>query len=58
MEETNEKTERTPEEIEELTRQKQYTPRPMWQIVAAWVGIAIVAAAFLLYCYHIATGGQ
>lgn len=57
-EEVTETAELTPEQIEELTRQKQYTPRPLWQIIAAWVGVAVVAAAFLLYCYHIATGGQ
>ncbi len=42
---------------EEILEQKSYTPRPKWQIVAAWVGVAIVAVAFLLYCYQIANGG-
>lgn len=35
-----------------------YTPRPKWQIWAAWIGVVIVAAAFLLYLYQIATGGR
>lgn len=31
-----------------------YTPRPRWQIVFAWVLIAIVVFGFLGYCYWIA----
>lgn len=51
------RTDMTPEEVAEL-QPDTYRPRPKWQIVAAWVGIAIVAVGFLLYCYHIATGGM
>ena len=25
-----------------------YKPRPLWQIIAAWVGIAIVAISFIM----------
>lgn len=35
-----------------------YTPRPKWQQYLAWVGVVIVAGAFLLYLYQIATGGR
>ncbi len=55
MEENRE--ELIPEETAEVEK-PQYRPRPRWQIVAAWVGVAIVAIGFLLYCYHIATGGM
>ncbi len=43
-------------ENEEMER-PTYVPRPRWQIIAAWVGIAIVAVGFALYLYQIATGG-
>ncbi len=42
---------------EEILKKDAYTPRPKWQIVAAWVGIAIVAVGFLLYCWQIANAG-
>ena len=42
----------------EVLKQDTYKPRPKWQIVAAWVGIAIVGIGFLLYCWQIANGGM
>ena len=42
---------------EEVLKKDTYVPRPKWQIVAAWVGIAVVVTGFLLYCWHIANGG-
>ena len=42
---------------EEILKKETYTPRPKWQVVAAWVGIAIVGIGFLLYCWQIANGG-
>ncbi len=42
-----------PEEEKEV-----YVPRPKWQIIGAWIGVAIMVVGFLLYCYQIATGGQ
>ena len=42
----------------EVLKKDSYIPRPKWQIVAAWVGIAIVAVGFLLYCWQIANGGM
>lgn len=44
-------------ENEELSQSKPYIPRPLWQIIAAWFGVAIVFIGFLLYVYQIATGG-
>ena len=41
-----------PEEQREV-----YVPRPMWQIVCAWIGVSIVAIGFVLYCWQIATAG-
>ncbi len=35
-----------------------YHPRPVWQIVAAWVGLAIVITGVILYYIHIARGGM
>ena len=35
-----------------------YRPRPLWQRIAAWIGIAIVVAGVILYYYHIARGGR
>ena len=41
----------------EVLKKETYVPRPKWQIVAAWIGVGIVAVGFLLYCWHIANGG-
>ncbi len=48
------------EEMNENREQQEhegYKPRPVWQIVLAWIGVAVVAAAFILYLYNIASGG-
>ena len=45
------------EEILE-TESQGYKPRPKWQIVCAWIGVAIMVIGFALYCWHIATGGM
>ena len=41
----------------EVLKKDTDVARPKWQIVAAWVGIAIVAVGFILYCWQIANGG-
>ena len=41
----------------EVLKKDTYVPRPKWQIIAAWIGIGIVAVGFLLYCWQIATAG-
>jgi hypothetical protein len=35
-----------------------YTPRPRWQIVAAWIGLGIMIVSVALYYWHIASGGR
>ena len=50
MEENREETLETKSEV--------YRPRPKWQIVCAWIGIAIMIVSFILYCWQIATGGM
>ena len=58
MEENKELEQVSAEEMNaEVLKKDTYTPRPKWQIVAAWVGIAIVGIGFLLYCWQIANGG-
>ena len=47
----------TEEMNEEVLKKDSYTPRPKWQIIAAWIGIAIVGIGFLLYCWQIANAG-
>ena len=44
-----------PEVIED--EQPVYTPRPAYQIWAAWVGLVIVIADVILYYLQIARGG-
>ena len=44
-------------ENQELEVREGYRPRPVWQIVLAWIGVAVVAAAFIIYLYNIANGG-
>lgn len=43
---------------EETLKSEGYKPRPKWQIIAAWLGVAIVAVGFVLYCWQIANGGM
>ena len=45
------------DEIQEVTEESGYQPRPVWQRVVAWVGLAIVIAGVVLYYIHIANGG-
>lgn len=59
MEENKEMEQVSAEEMNaEVLKKDNYTPRPKWQIVAAWIGIAIVAVGFILYCWQIANGGM
>ena len=58
MEENKELEQVSAEEMNaEVLQKDTYVPRPKWQIVAAWIGIAIVAVGFILYCWQIANGG-
>ncbi|MBO5322738.1 MAG: hypothetical protein J6A88_01375 [Oscillospiraceae bacterium] len=45
------------ETIEEENEKPAYTPRPKWQIVLAWIGVAIMAASIIMYYWQIANGG-
>jgi hypothetical protein len=59
MEENKDLEQVSPEEMNaEVLKKDSYTPRPKWQIIAAWIGIAIVGIGFLLYCWQIANGGM
>ena len=44
-------------ENQEVEVREGYKPRPAWQIVFAWIGAAVVVAAFAIYLYNIANGG-
>lgn len=49
------------EELEQIQEQNDapaYTPRPKWQIIAAWVGVVIMLICVALYYWHIASGGR
>ena len=46
-----------PKEEVSVEEQEHYVPRPAWQVWAARIGVVIVIAAFLLYCWQIAMGG-
>lgn len=56
--------EQTPEKLEAYSDQQQsqnkdrYTPRPKYQLVIAWVLIAIVIFAFLGTCYWMVAYGR
>lgn len=45
------------EEFEQIPDAPKYTPRPKWQIIAAWVGLAVMLTCVALYYWHIASGG-
>ncbi len=49
----NQESERLPDEPAGEEK-PHYEPRPRWQLVWAWILIAIVAVGFLGYCYWIA----
>ena len=58
MEENMEMEQVSAEEMNaEVLQKDTYVPRPKWQIVAAWIGVAVVAVGFILYCWQIANGG-
>ena len=38
-------------------QQPVYRPRPKWQIVCAWIGVAIMLVSIALYYWQIAVGG-
>lgn len=42
---------------EEENQQPAYCPRPKWQIVCAWIGVAIMLVSIALYYWQIAVGG-
>ena len=44
-------------ENEKLENQEGYTPRPMWQVWLARIGVGIMIVSVLLYYWHIASGG-
>ncbi len=46
--------ERLPDVPDVGEEKPHYEPRPRWQIIWAWVLIAIVLVGFLGYCYWIA----
>ena len=45
------------EELNDQPEQERYVPRPAWQRIAAWIGLAIVVTGVILYYIQIATGG-
>ncbi len=47
--------ERQKQEVQET---QEYTPRPKWQVILAWVGIAVFAAFLILYYTVLFRGGQ
>ena len=44
-------------EMEQMQEHTGYKPRPKWQIVVAWIGLALMVTCVALYYYHIANGG-
>ena len=44
-------------ELEAEHPQEVYVPRPAWQVWAARLGVVVVIVCFILYLFHIATGG-
>ena len=45
------------EVFEEENQKPAYTPRPKWQIILAWIGVAIMVASVIMYYWQIASGG-
>ena len=57
MEENKDMQEEVLDQEPILTEETGYRPRPKWQIVAAWIGLAVMVVGVALYYIHIATGG-
>ena len=53
--ENEEKQIEQPQQVEEKPK---YTPRPVWQVWAARIGLVIMIVSVILYYIHIATGGM
>ncbi len=47
-------------ELEKPEQQEKepYTPRPKWQVVGAWIALALLIVGNILYYWHIASGGM
>ena len=43
--------------LEETQEQPAYTPRPLWQIAAAWIGLILFLAVVAGFYLIIARGG-
>jgi hypothetical protein len=49
------------EELTDLPAQEEkpkYTPRPVWQVWGARIGLVIMIISIILYYMHIASGGM
>lgn len=44
------------EDFDQIPDAPAYTPRPKWQIIAAWVGLIVMLTCVGLYYWHIACG--
>ena len=48
----------TTEEITEEEEKPVYTPRPKWQVVGAWIALAVFIAFLVMYHTNIFRGGN
>ncbi len=44
------------EDFDQIPDAPAYTPRPKWQIIAAWIGLIVMLTCVGLYYWHIACG--
>ena len=44
-------------ETEDFEEETGYTPRPLWQRIAAWVGLVLFILVILMYHINIMRGG-
>ena len=53
-----EKENQTPEISEQVSAEKPaYTPRPLWQVIAAWIGLILFLAVVTAFNIILAKGG-
>ena len=45
------------QEQQDLPPRESYKPRPLWQVAAAWVGLAVMILSLILYLRYIFNGG-
>ena len=56
-EELDKQDQQDQQDQQDLPPRESYNPRPVWQVAAAWVGLAVMILSLILYFRYIYNGG-